>query len=86
MSIAGRREFGRRLGPGQVVDLDERLSAGVTLRDVVDESWFESVEPVPVVKELPETEEPSGMFDRIVDALTASSETIVDEGSTEDGD
>lgn len=44
--------FSRQLGPGQMVNLDERLAAGVTLRDVVDPAWFE-----PEVPAEPENEE-----------------------------
>lgn len=48
-------ESGRTIGPGQPVDLNEPMGAG-TVRDHVNEAWFEPVEappapPAPVVPE-----------------------------------
>lgn len=42
--------WGKRIGPGAFVDLDERLAPGVTVRDQFPEEWFEAParEPWPV--------------------------------------
>ena len=37
-------EYGRTIGPGQLVDLNEPVGS-TTLRAYVDEAWFEPVEP-----------------------------------------
>lgn len=36
---------GKNIGPGQLVDLDETIANGQTVRDLFPENWFEAMEP-----------------------------------------
>ena len=36
-----RHDYGRNLVPGELVDLDEPVAPGVTLRDLVRDAWFD---------------------------------------------
>ena len=43
--LAQAYEYGRTLGPGALVDLDEPVAPGVTLRDLVRDDWFDPPSP-----------------------------------------
>lgn len=43
--LAQAYEYGCTLGPGKLVDLDERVADGVTLRDLVRDEWFDPPSP-----------------------------------------
>ena len=38
-------DYGKKMSPGTVVDLDECLPGGGVLADVVNAAWFESIAP-----------------------------------------
>lgn len=39
---------GKRIGPGQLVDLDELVGRGQRVRDLFPDHWFEAPAPTPV--------------------------------------
>ena len=58
--VAPAHEYGRRFGPGQVVDLEESIGDGLKLRDVVRDGCFEEIDVTP----LDQSEETNGDTDR----------------------
>lgn len=68
-------EYGRTFAPGALVDLEERVADGVTLRDLVRDEWFDppaadaqhEVSPAPPViapMDRPVEEQDDGIADR----------------------
>ncbi len=45
--ISIEHNYSRALGPGGLVDLEEKVSSDLKLRDFVLDSWFEPADPGP---------------------------------------
>ena len=43
-------EDGIRLGPGLMVDLDQKFASGKTVREVFPAEWFDAIEDKPVTE------------------------------------